>query len=90
MQDYLIIKAQTDLIEHDTAPTGTKLEEWNQMDWITHATIRMQLSKSVYYTAQSCATTQSLGNAPLYLRKEGDHHKDIPDSTPLQPIDERI
>ena len=60
MQDYLIVKGQIDLIENATVPTGTKPEEWNRMDRIARATIRMHLSESVYYTVQSCATAHAL------------------------------
>ena len=50
MQDYLIVKGQIDLIEHATTPTGTKPEEWNWLDRVGRATIRMHLSESVYDT----------------------------------------
>ena len=44
MQDYLIVKAN----------------EWQKLDRIVCATIRMHLSKSVYFTVQSCATAFEL------------------------------
>ena len=57
MQVYLIVKGHIDLIENATVPTRTKPDEWNQ---IVCATIRMNLSESVYYTVQLCATAHAL------------------------------
>ena len=60
MQDYLIVKGQIDLVENANVPTGIKPEELNRKDRVARATIRMHLSKSVYYTVQSCATAPAL------------------------------
>ena len=57
MQDYLIVKGQIDSIETKKPLEGCKPNEWLKLDRIVHATIRMHLSKSVYFTVQSCSTT---------------------------------
>ena len=82
MQDYLIVKGQIDLIEQVTAPTGSKLEKWNRLDRIARATIRMHLSKSVYYTIQSCATANQLWHTFFgHIREKGDWYEDKFDPT---------
>jgi hypothetical protein len=60
MQDYLIVRGQIDPIEHDTAPTTYKPKVWTKLDRVVRATIRMHLSKSVYYTVQSCMIAKEL------------------------------
>ena len=44
MQDYLIVKGQFDPIENESAPEIYKANEWQKLDRIVHATIRMHLS----------------------------------------------
>ena len=72
MKDYFIVEGHIDLIENATVPTRTNPEEWNRMDWIAHATIQMHLSKSVYYTVQSCDPAHALWETLLstYKKKE--------------------
>ena len=53
MQDYLIVKGQIDPIENENAPEIYKANEWQKLDKIFRATIRMHLSESVYFTVQS-------------------------------------
>jgi hypothetical protein len=60
MQEYLIVCAQIDPLEHDLAPTTYKPEVWTKMDSVLRATIRMHLSESVYYTVQACTTAKEL------------------------------
>ena len=60
MQDYLIVKGQIDPIENEVAPEIYKANEWQKLDRIIRATIRMHLSESVYFTVQSCETTLEL------------------------------
>ena len=60
MQDYLIVKGQIDLIENESALEIYKANEWQKLDRIVRATIRMHLSESVYFTVQSCTTTFEL------------------------------
>ena len=60
MQEYLIVKGQIDLIETENPLEGYKLNEWQKLDRIVRATIRMHLSESVYFTLQSCSTTFEL------------------------------
>ena len=60
MQDYLIVKGQIDPIENENSPEAYKANEWQKLDRIVHATIRMHLSESVYFTVQSCTTTFEL------------------------------
>ena len=60
MLDYLIIKGQIDPIENENAPKIYKANEWQKLDRIVRATIRMHLSESVYFTVQSCTTTFEL------------------------------
>ena len=50
MQDYLIVKGQIDPIENEVAPEIYKANEWQKLDRIVRATIRMHLSESVYFT----------------------------------------
>ena len=45
MQDYLIVKGQIDPIENESAPEIYKANEWQKLDRIVRATIRMQLSE---------------------------------------------
>ena len=49
-----------DTIKNENAPTEYKPNNWMKLDRVAHATIRMNLSKSMYYTVQSCATTHEL------------------------------
>ena len=60
MQDYLIVKGQIDPIETENPPEAYKLNKWQKLDRIVRATIWMHLSKSVYFTLQSCSTTFEL------------------------------
>ena len=60
MQDYLIVKGQIDPIENEDPPEGYKLLEWEKLDRIVRATIRMHLSESVYFMVQSCSTAFQL------------------------------
>ena len=53
MQDYLIFKGQIVPIENENAPEIYKANEWQKLDRIVRATIRMHLSESVYFTVQS-------------------------------------
>ena len=43
MQDYLIVKGQIDPIENEVAPEIYKANEWQKLDRIVRATIRMHL-----------------------------------------------
>ena len=54
MQDYLIVKGKIDPNENENAPEIYKANEWQKLDRIVRATIRMPLSESVYFTVQSC------------------------------------
>ena len=56
MQDYLIVKGQIDPIENEAPPEGYKPIEWQKLDRIVRATIRMHLLESVYFMVQSCTT----------------------------------
>ena len=47
-------------IENESAPKEYKLNEWTKLNCMARATIRMHLSKSVYYMVQSCPTTYQL------------------------------
>ena len=60
MQDYLIVKGQIDSIETENPPEAYKPNEWQKLDRIVRATIRMHLSELVYFTMQSCSTTFEL------------------------------
>ena len=60
MQDYLIIKGQIDLIKTENPSEGYKPNEWQNLDRIASATIRMHFSESVYFTVQSCSTAFEL------------------------------
>ena len=60
MQDYLIVKGQIDPIETENALEAYKLNKWQKLDRIVHATIRMHLLESVYFTVQSSWTTFEL------------------------------
>ena len=60
MQDYLIVKGQIDPIDSENPPKTYKANEWLKPDRIVCATIWMHLSKSVYFTVQSCSTTFEL------------------------------
>ena len=60
MQDYLIVKGQIDPIETENPLEGYKLNEWQKLDRIAHATIHMHLSESVYFKVQSCSRTFEL------------------------------
>ena len=44
MQDYLIVGAHRS-DPYANTPSSIKLEEWNRLDWIAHATIQMHLSE---------------------------------------------
>ena len=56
MQDYLIVKGQIDPLDIENPPEGYKPNEWEKLDRIVRATIRMHLSESVYFRVQSCST----------------------------------
>ena len=43
MQVYLIVKGQIDPIENEKAPKTYKANEWQKLDRIVRATIRMHL-----------------------------------------------
>ena len=60
MQDYLIVKGQIDSIENEIAPEIYKANEWQKLDRIVRATIRMHLSESVYFKVESCSTAFEL------------------------------
>ena len=60
MQDYLIVKGQIDPIKTKNAPEGYKPNEWQKLDRIVHATIRMHLLESIYFTMQSYSTAFQL------------------------------
>ena len=60
MQDYLIVKGQIDPIKNKSAPEIYKAIEWQKLEKIVRATIRMHLSESMYFTVQSCTTTYEL------------------------------
>ena len=60
MQDYLIVKGEIDPIETENPPEASEPNEWQKLDRIVRATIRMQLSELVYFTLQSCSTTFQL------------------------------
>ena len=60
MQDYLIVKGHIDPIEIENPPKGYQPNEWQKLDRIGRATIRMHLSELVYFTVQSCSTTFEL------------------------------
>ena len=47
-------------IETENPPEGYKPNEWQKLDRIVYATIRMHLSESVYFRVQSCSTTFQL------------------------------
>ena len=47
MQDYLIVKGQIDPIENENTSEIYKANEWQKVDRILRATIRMQLSEWV-------------------------------------------
>ena len=49
-------QGQIDPIETENAPEGYQPNEWQKLDRIVHATIRMHLSELVYFTVQSCST----------------------------------
>ena len=68
-----------------------KANEWQKVDKIVRATIRMHLSESVYFTVQSYATAFELWKKlSENLRKEGRLNEDVSDPTPLQLADERL
>ena len=60
MQDYIIVKGQIDPIENENALETYKANEWQKLDRIVYATIRMHLSELVYFTMQSCSTAFQL------------------------------
>ena len=60
MQDYLIVKCQIDPIENENAPEIYKENEWQKLDRIVRAMIRVHLSESVYFIVQSCTTAFEL------------------------------
>ena len=60
MQDYLIVKGRTNPIDIENPPKAYKLNEWQKLDRIVRATIRMHMSESVYFRVQSCSTTFEL------------------------------
>ena len=66
MQDYLIVKGQIDPIApeiykaNEVAPEIYKANEWQKLDRIVRATIRMHLSELVYFKVESCETAFEL------------------------------
>ena len=60
MHDYLIVKGQIDPIETENPLEAYKPNEWQKLDRIVRATIRVHFSESVYFTVQSCSTTFEL------------------------------
>ena len=60
MQHYLIVKGQIDPMENENGPEIYKANEWQKLDRIVNATIRMHFSESVYFIVQSCKTTFEL------------------------------
>ena len=60
MPDYLIVKDQIDPIENENSLEIYKANEWQKLDRILCATIRMHLSESVYFTVQSWTTAFEL------------------------------
>ena len=60
MDDYLIVKGQIGPIETKNPPEAYKPNEWQKLDRIIRTTIQMHLSKSVYFTMQSCSTAFEL------------------------------
>ena len=71
LQDYLIVKGQIDPIENESAPEIYKANEWQKLDRIVRASIRMHLSESVYFTVQSCTTAFELWKklSETYVKK---------------------
>ena len=91
MKHYLIIKRQIDPIKNEDPPEGYKPIEWQNLDRIVRAIIRMHLSESVYFRVQSCLTTFQLWKTLLdTYEKKSCCHEDILDSAPLQSLDEGI
>ena len=56
----MIMKGQIDPIESENPIEEYKTIEWEKVDKIVRATIRMHLSELVYFTLQSCSTTFEL------------------------------
>ena len=54
MHDYMIMKGQIDPIESENPIEEYKTIEWEKVDKIVRATIRMHLSELVYFTVESC------------------------------------
>ena len=50
MQDYVIVRGQINHIKNQRALEEYKPNEWTKFDLVVDATIRMNMSKSVYYT----------------------------------------
>ena len=63
MQDYVIVKGQIDPIEIENPLEVYKPNEWQNLDRIVCATIRMHLLESVYFIVQSCSTVFELWKA---------------------------
>ena len=60
MQDYLIVKGQIDPIENENSPKAYKVNEWQKLDRIVRATIRIHLSeKRVAEAGQNCSCHDS-------------------------------
>ena len=55
-----MVKGQIDPIENENPPESYKANEWQKLDRIVRAMIRMHLSESVYFTVQLCSTTFEL------------------------------
>ena len=60
MQDYLIVKVQIHPIETKNAREGYKPNEWQKLDRVVRATIRMHLLESLYFIVQSRSTAFQL------------------------------
>ena len=66
MQDYLIVKGQIHPIETKNPLEAYKPNEWQKLNRIIRATIRMHLLESMYFTVQSCSTTFELWKTMSY------------------------
>ena len=68
MQDYLIVKGQIDPIENEVAPEIYKANEWQKLDRIVRATIRMHLSELVYFTVRQLSNFGRSCRKPMRRR----------------------
>ena len=49
MQDVLIIRHQIEVNRHNNKPTTMPIEEWQSLDKFARLTIRMHLTKNIYF-----------------------------------------